>query len=307
MKRSELKEYIREMILKEVSQKDVESAKELNKELEKTKELSDELGLTSEAKDINDEIKENKKYKKGDKLKVKLKNGKEFEVTFDSYSSNKGIAFGKIDGDRKPFSLDAVVNEAATDRFLKGAAYNLALQMRGKSASRTTLMNRLNRMPLANYLKSAELEKIVDYTMEEMGLNEAIDTNDPVLMKMRAAKMKADKFAGSDPKAGSTIKGRGFDWDKNTIKIDKNAKKLAFLKKERAQLMRDMEQEAEPEGGPIADEYCEKLNKIDAAIAKLKELSGWGGEKDVNISRDEIERRASMIKEENKKKTLRRN
>jgi hypothetical protein len=34
--------------------------------------------------------------------------------------------------------------------------------------------------------------------------------------------------------------------------------------------MRDMEQEAEPEGGPIADEYGAKLNRIDAAIAKLK-------------------------------------
>jgi hypothetical protein len=33
--------------------------------------------------------------------------------------------------------------------------------------------------------------------------------------------------------------------------------------------MRDMEQEAEPEGGPIADEYGSKLNRIDAAIAKL--------------------------------------
>ena len=33
--------------------------------------------------------------------------------------------------------------------------------------------------------------------------------------------------------------------------------------------MRDMEQEAEPEGGPIADEYGTKLNRIDAAIAKL--------------------------------------
>ena len=56
-----------------------------------------------------------KKYKKGDKLKVKLKNGKEFDITFDSYSSNKGMAYGKIDGDRKPFSLDAVVNEAKND------------------------------------------------------------------------------------------------------------------------------------------------------------------------------------------------
>ena len=40
-------------------------------------------------------------------------------------------------------------------------------------------------------------------------------------------------------------------------------------KKARRQLMRDMEQEAEPEGGSIADEYGRKLNKIDAAIAKL--------------------------------------
>ena len=58
---------------------------------------------------------EAKKYKKGDKLKVKLKNGKGFDITFDSYSSNKGIAYGKIDGDRKPFSLDAVVSEAKND------------------------------------------------------------------------------------------------------------------------------------------------------------------------------------------------
>jgi hypothetical protein len=58
---------------------------------------------------------EESKYKKGDKLKVKLKNGKEFDITFDSYSSNKGMAYGKIDGDRKPFSLDAVVNEAKND------------------------------------------------------------------------------------------------------------------------------------------------------------------------------------------------
>ena len=34
--------------------------------------------------------------------------------------------------------------------------------------------------------------------------------------------------------------------------------------------MRDMEQEAEPEGGPIADKYGDMLNKIDAALAKAK-------------------------------------
>ena len=83
----------------------------------------DKDGKRVELKSINDidkfkkfeidaDLNEAKKYKKGDKLKVKLKNGKEFDITFDSYSSNKGIVYGKIDGDRKPFSLDAVVSEA---------------------------------------------------------------------------------------------------------------------------------------------------------------------------------------------------
>jgi len=86
---------------------------------------------------------------------------------------------------------------------------------------------------------------------------EEMDVNDPVLMKMRAAKMKADKA----------------DQPKKSVNPDyaavKNAKKIAFLKKEREQLMRDMEQEAEPEGGPIADRYGAQLNRIDKAIAKL--------------------------------------
>ena len=50
--------------------------------------------------------------------------------------------------------------------------------MRGKSASKTTLMNRLNSMPLANRLKPDELDKIVDYAMQEMGLNEASSRRD---------------------------------------------------------------------------------------------------------------------------------
>jgi len=63
-------------------------------------------------------INESKKYKKGDKLHVKLKSGKEFDVVFDSYSSTDGMAFGRIDGEVKPFSLNAVVeslNEGSED------------------------------------------------------------------------------------------------------------------------------------------------------------------------------------------------
>jgi hypothetical protein len=70
----------------------------------------------------------------------------------------------------RPENNLTIVNEAATDRFLQSAARNLVKQMRGKSASRDTLMNRLNSMPLASRLKSDELDKIVDYAMQEMGL-----------------------------------------------------------------------------------------------------------------------------------------
>lgn len=68
------------------------------------------------------------------------------------------------------------------------------------------------------------------------------------------------------------------DWNskKKTLKeaapSNANASKIAKLEKERDQLMRDMEQEAEPEGGPVADEYGAMLDKIDAQIRKLKGL-----------------------------------
>ena len=84
------------------------------------------------------------------------------------------------------------------------------------------------------------------------------DLNDPVAMKMRAAKDKLAKIRKAN--AG----------DDGNDPIFRDAAKLATLKKARKQLMRDMEQEAEPEGGPIANEYGSKLNRIDKAIAKLE-------------------------------------
>jgi hypothetical protein len=52
--------------------------------------------------------------------------------------------------------------------------------------------------------------------------------------------------------------------------LKEDANKIIALEKERERLMADMEQEAEPEGGPIADEYGAKLDRIDKALAKLK-------------------------------------
>ena len=59
--------------------------------------------------------------------------------------------------------------------------------------------------------------------------------------------------------------------------------KLDALKKRRAQIMRDMEQEAELEGGPVADRYGDELNKIDTAISKLSEG-------DIELSKDQMDK-----------------
>ena len=85
-------------------------------------------------------------------------------------------------------------------------------------------------------------------------IDESTDINDPVLMKMRALKSKIGRKKGI-VKGGERHTGR-------------KRELLAKLKAKRAQVMSDMEQEAEPEGGPIADKYGDILNKIDAAIAK---------------------------------------
>ena len=92
---------------------------------------------------------------------------------------------------------------------------------------------------------------------------EEADINDPVLMKARAAAFQRTQPKPELPKPVKTINP--------DYKAIKNADKIKALKMRRAQLMSDMEQEAEPEGGPIANRYGRELNKIDQAISMLSE------------------------------------
>lgn len=89
--------------------------------------------------------------------------------------------------------------------------------------------------------------------LHQDGVNE-MDMNDPILVKLRAAQMRKNKEAAKKI---------------DTEKQNKNATKIKALKKKRAEVMRDMEQEAEPEGGKIADRYGKLLNRIDNDIIKL--------------------------------------
>ena len=107
-------------------------------------------------------------------------------------------------------------------------------------------------------LKEPEIDAMVDVASEEGAISE-IDNNDPILMKMRAAKDKKKDFGSEYGKAvQKAYKGKN------------NDAQISSLERKRNQLMRDMEQEAEPEGGPIADRYGRELNKIDAKISKLR-------------------------------------
>jgi len=96
-------------------------------------------------------------------------------------------------------------------------------------------------------------------------VDEKMDLNDPMLVKLRAAQIKRNQQAADRLKKAKSDKER----DKAEKLAKRNATKIKALKKKRAQVMRDMEQEAEPEGGKIADRYGRILNKIDNDIIKL--------------------------------------
>jgi len=131
-----------------------------------------------------------------------------------------------------------------------------------------------------------DIKKIQEFFSKAL---KEIDVNDPVLMKARAAAFQRTQPKPELPKPTKTINP---EWQ-----AIKNADKIRALKKQRAQLMIDMEQEAEPEGGPIADRYGRELNKIDKAIAMLSGQGKGGSEKDTNLSYDEVIKRAAMIGE----------
>ena len=101
--------------------------------------------------------------------------------------------------------------------------------------------------------------------MKNESITEKMDLNDPILVRLRAASIeKAEKEKLAKIRAAQMKKN-----EKAAKKIAQNNIKIKALKKKRAEIMRDMEQEAEAEGGPIANRYGNMLNKVDDDIIKL--------------------------------------
>ena len=99
----------------------------------------------------------------------------------------------------------------------------------------------------------------------ESVVTEAMSINDPVLIAFRAAKMNREKELAKPKRrplyGKQRVKAEDDLWD---ISQD-----LKDLYSDRGQMLIDMEEEAEAEGGPIADKYGSELNRIEDDIQML--------------------------------------
>ncbi len=98
-------------------------------------------------------------------------------------------------------------------------------------------------------------------------VNEATDMNDPVLVAFRATRRELPKLKPAKAKSRRLSFDKYMDLLDTRIDIDQQIKDLGD---EMAQTLRDMEQEAEPEGGAVADRYGSIMMKQEKEYAKLK-------------------------------------
>ena len=102
-------------------------------------------------------------------------------------------------------------------------------------------------------------------------VKEALDINDPVMLKVRRAKMHADQMKKLDAYRKSPEGKAAARAQASAERKEEKAREIVRkLKIKRAQIEREMENdpEIEPQGGPVADMYGDQLNKIDNAIEK---------------------------------------
>ena len=97
-------------------------------------------------------------------------------------------------------------------------------------------------------------------------LYEATDLNDPVLVAYRATRKELPKFKPAKAKSRRLSFDKYMDLLDARLDVDQQIKDL---RDEMSQTLRDMEQEAEPEGGEIADEYGSTMMDQEKEYAKL--------------------------------------
>ena len=109
-----------------------------------------------------------------------------------------------------------------------------------------------------------EYSDIVRY--DESAVTEATDLNDPVLVAYRATRKELPKFKPTKAKSRRLSFDKYMDLLDARLDVDQQIKDL---RDEMAQTLRDMEQEAEPEGGEVADRYGSTMMNQEKEYTKL--------------------------------------
>ncbi len=117
-----------------------------------------------------------------------------------------------------------------------------------------------------------------DFEGDEFKYLNEIDMNDPVVMRARAARDKQP-----EPSRG------GLDFEDVMYLRDEQKD----LEDRIAQLYRDMEQEAEPEGGEIADRYGSMLNKLEDKLYRIQKQI-----RDYDMNESAIREDLAILKED---------
>ena len=133
-----------------------------------------------------------------------------------------------------------------------------------------------------------DMEHYLSHDVDQLEEIDEMDRNDPIAMRLRAAKMKREKEL-AEPKRRPL-------YGKVRRKVEDDlwdiSQELKDLYAYRRQVLIDMEQEAEVEGGPIADRYGDELNKIEdqiqALIAKRSKLEVRLDEEGLEEEKDKV-------------------
>ena len=134
--------------------------------------------------------------------------------------------------------------------------------------------------------KRLDVEKVIKQTLQDEGGASGLDA---LVKSVKKFGLNKDELVSLLKKIVKVDKHKHGDYiltPINEIDFDE-ALTLRGMKAELedqiAQLYRDMEQEAEPEGGPIADRYGDELNKIEDRINKIsKQLRDYDMNEEIN-------------------------
>ena len=126
---------------------------------------------------------------------------------------------------------------------------------------------------ITNARDEEHLKRLIDlykmkYPMDKLKerVNESMGINDPVLVAIRAMKTQMKKKTPV-----KKIKKVSFDQYLKLIGIQEDlVEDMKDTAEDIQDLFRNMEQEAEPSGGPIADKYGAQLDKLEKKYADLK-------------------------------------